>query len=335
MTEQHVATDWDPESDKANGNERKGQSGATPPLVVIVGPTGAGKSEAALRLAQECGAEIVSADSQQVYRGMDIGTGKVSAAERAQVRHHLLDVVDPDEDMSAARFVEMADRAIGDARTRGAPVVVAGGTGLYVRVLLFGLFLGPGRDDELRRRLSAEAEIGGGPEVLWQRLSTLDPESAARIEPSDLRRIIRALEVFELTGVPMSIHQKANDFATLPMRYEARLIGLAPLERDVLYERINKRVDKMMARGFLDEVRALRAAGYGPALRSQQAIGYAELHAHLDGAMELPRAVELMKRNSRRYARRQLSWYRGDSRVGWHRTISDIDLAALQRYLSS
>jgi tRNA dimethylallyltransferase len=241
-------------------------------------------------------------------------------------------VVEPDQDMTAAHYAELADQAIISARARGVPLVVAGGTGLYVRVLLYGLFRGPGRDPAIRRRLIAEAEAGGGPELLWRRLGEVDAASAARIDRRDLRRIVRALEVHELTGEPMSAHQAKNDFRALPMRYQARLVGIAP-ERDALYRRIDARVDTMMTQGFLDEVRALRQAGHGPDLRSQQAIGYAELHAHLDGAWDLARAVELIKRNSRRYARRQRSWYRADPRVSWHASASDIDLAALERYL--
>lgn len=304
----------------------------TEPLVVIVGPTGAGKSEAALRVAEHLGAEIVSADSQQVYRGMDIGTGKIGPAERARVPHHLIDVVDPDEDMTAARFQELADQAIAAISGRGRPVVVAGGTGLYVRILLFGLFEAPGRDAALRAALTAEAESAGGPEALWQRLAASDPAAAARIERRDLRRIIRALEVQTLTGVAMSEHQARHDFRTLPMRREALLLGVAP-ERDLLDRLIDARVDAMMARGLVAEVEALRRAGYGPWNRSQQAIGYAEIHAHFDGQLDIGRAVELIKRNTRRYARRQRSWYRGDSRVRWHASATDIDLGAIERYL--
>lgn len=306
----------------------------TPPMVIFIGPTGAGKSAAALHLAERVGGEVVSADSQQVYRGMDIGTGKVSKEAQARVRHHLLDVVEPDSEMTAARFLGLADRAIADAHSRGARVIVAGGTGLYVRVLLFGLFDGPGRDAAIRARLADEADQNGGPTHLWQRLSALDPASADRIHERDLRRIIRALEVLELTGTTMSEWQMRNDFKTLNMRYRAHLVGIGP-PREVLYPRIDARVHTMMANGLLAEVERLRERGFGPNLRSQAAIGYAELHAHLDGVHDLDRAVELIQRNSRRYARRQLSWYRADQRVNWVKDASEIDFAALQRYLQS
>lgn len=302
-----------------------------PRVVVIVGPTASGKSELALALAEAAGAEIVSADSQQVYRGMDIGTGKVPAAARARVPHHLIDIVDPDEDMSAQRFSELADAAIADAHGRGVPVVVAGGTMLYVRVLLYGLFDGPSGDAALRARLAAEAEANG-PGYLWQRLAVVDAEAAARIHERDSRRLIRALEVYELTGTPLSEWQKRNDFRRLEMKYESVIAGIAP-PREALYQRIDARVLSMMEAGLLDEVQGLRDAGFGAHLRSQAAIGYAELHGFLDGRWDLPRAVELIQRNSRRYARRQLSWYRGDERVSWAPDASDIDVQALQRYL--
>lgn len=310
------------------------QDAPRPPLVVIVGPTAAGKSGVAMALAERARAEIVSADSQQVYAGMDIGTGKVSAEERARVRHHLLDVITPDQQMTAARFVELADAAIAEVSARGRPVVVAGGTGLYVRALLLGLFEGPPASPELRARLHAEAEQAGGAPALWARLGQVDPESCLRIDRNDLRRIVRALEVYELTGTPMSVHQARHDFRTLPFRYPVRLVGLAP-ERARLYKRIDARVDAMMRAGLLAEVEGLRAAGIGPGYRSQAAIGYAELHQHLDGAVALDKAVWRIKQNSRRYARRQLGWYRGDPRVTWYQDPSDVDLGALERYLRS
>jgi len=298
-----------------------------PKLVVIVGPTGAGKTRLAIDLARRVGGEIVSADSQQVYRGMDIGTGKATAAERALVPHHLLDVVSPAEEMTAARFAALADAAIADLAARGVPIIVCGGTGLYVRILLYGLFDAPPADPDLRAALAAE-----GAAALWRRLSETDPESAAKIDPTDLKRLIRALEVHALTGVPMSEHQRRHDFRTLPPRYPSLRIGLAP-PRGALYPQIDARVDQMMASGLEGEVRALRAAGFAPPLRSQQAIGYAELHAHLDGAFDLPRAVELIKRNSRRYARRQLAWYRGDPEVRWAEGPAAVDLDSLGGYL--
>jgi tRNA dimethylallyltransferase len=302
-----------------------------PRLIVVVGPTGAGKSACALALAEATGGEIVSCDSQQVYRGMDVGTGKATAAERARVPHHLLDVLAPDEEMTAARFVALADAAIADAAARGRPVIVAGGTGLYVRALLYGLFEGPGADPELRARLDVRA-AADGVAALHAELAAVDPALAARVDPSDRKRIVRALEVFALTGVPMSEHQRRHDHRTLPPRYPHRLVGLAPA-RDALYRAIDARVDAMIASGLVAEVAALRAAGHLPPLRSQQAIGYAELHEHLAGRLDLSTAIELVKRNSRRYARRQLGWYRPDPAVAWATGPATVDLGSLAAYL--
>jgi len=303
-----------------------------PRLVVIVGPTGAGKTGLALAVAERVGGEVVSCDSQQVYVGMDIGTGKVCAADRARVPHHLLDVVAPDQEMTAARFVELADAAIAAVAGRGRPVIVCGGTGLYVRALLRGLFPGPPADPGVRAELEADAGAAGTP-ALWQRLHAIDPDSAARIDRNDRKRLIRALEVHRLTGVTMSEHQRRHDHRAVPARYPHLLIGLAHA-RLRLYGAIDARVEGRIAGGLIDEVAALRACGFRPPLRSQQAIGYAEIHDHLDGRSDLSRAVELVKRNSRRYARRQLSWYRPDPDVRWSDEAGAVDLDALERYLA-
>lgn len=301
------------------------------PLLVIVGPTGAGKTELALRLAEAVGAEIVSADSQQVYRGMDIGTGKASAEEQARVPHHVLDVLSPDEEMTAARFVELADAAIADVRGRGKPVVVAGGTMLYVRALLRGLFEGPAADSEFRAALTERAERDGL-ESLWDEMAKVDAKSSETIHKTDARRIIRALEVHHKTGIPLSEHHRIHQ--AQPDRYEAKVVGVKP-EREALYAKINARVLGMMEAGLLEEVAGLREQGYGPGLRSQQAIGYSELHDHLAQETALGEAVELIQRNSRRYARRQLSWYRGQDDVLWYPGPSEVDLGELGGYLAS
>ena len=301
---------------------------AMPRIVVIVGPTGAGKTSLSLELARLVGAEVVSCDSQQVYIGMDIGTGKATTDERASIPHHLLDVVRPDQEMTMARFMELADQAIADVTARGKPVIVCGGTGLYVRGLLFGLFEGPPASPELRAELAAM-----GTEALRAELETVDPIAATKIEKNDQKRIIRALEVFRLTGEPMSTHQARHDHKTVPPRYEFKLIGLAP-EREALYQAIDSRVDQMIAAGLEAEVADLRAAGYIPPLRSQQAIGYAELHSAAAGEVERDRAIELIKRNSRHYARRQLSWYSKDPSITWYPGAAAVDLAEFQGYLA-
>ncbi|HUJ58462.1 MAG TPA: tRNA (adenosine(37)-N6)-dimethylallyltransferase MiaA [Kofleriaceae bacterium] len=298
-----------------------------PRLVVIVGPTGAGKTRLAIELAERIGGEVVSCDSQQVYIGMDIGTGKASAAERARVPHHVLDVVRPDQDMTAARFVELADAAIAQLAARGVPVIVCGGTGLYVRALLLGLFDGPPASPELRAEIAAL-----GLTALRAELERVDPAAAAKIDRRDEKRMTRALEVYRLTGEPISSHQARHDHRRTQPRYEARVVGINP-PREALYKVIDERVDAMLAGGLEAELAALRAAGYRPPLRSQQAIGYAELHAVADGSLDRRRAVELIKRNSRHYARRQISWYRGDDGVAWHVAASGVDLSDLERYL--
>ena len=307
-----------------------------PRIVVLVGPTGAGKTRLALELAERAGGEVVSADSQQVYIGMDIGTGKVSASERARVPHHVLDVVEPDQEMTAARFVELADRAIADIAARGKAVIICGGTGLYVRALLLGLFSGPPASPEIRAEL-AELARARGARALHAELQRVDPAAAAKIEPNDEKRTIRALEVFRLTGEPMSAHQARHDHRALPLRYPARLVGLAP-EREVLYRAIDARVDQMIEAGLEAEVARLRERGFVPPLRSQQAIGYAELHDAMTGRVARERAVELIKRNSRHYARRQLSWYRAQvsqpGTITWHADPGAVDLTDLERYLA-
>ncbi len=297
---------------------------ARPPLLVIVGPTASGKTALALRAAELLGGEIISADSQQVYQGMDIGTGKASAAERARVPHHLLDLVTPAQPMSAATWAAAADAAIADLAARGRRAIVAGGTGLYVRALLRGLFDGPSRDDALRTALYAEAAEGGGA-ALHARLAAVDPVSAARIRASDTVRVVRALEVHAATGIAMSAHQAAH--AGGAPRYRSLTIGLSP-PAAVRAARIDARVDAMMAAGLLDEVRALVAAGHADAL-ALQAIGYRQLVQHLAGAIDLAEAVRQIKRDSRRYARRQLTWYRDDASVAWYASVDDVSDAAL------
>jgi tRNA dimethylallyltransferase len=304
-------------------------NGDVPPrLVVIVGPTGAGKTRLSLELAQHFGGEVISCDSQQVYVGMDIGTGKVSAEERARVPHHLLDVVQPDEEMTAARFVDLADRAIADVAARGRVPIICGGTGLYVRALLLGLFEGPPASPDVRREL-----IAMGLPALYAELQRIDPTSAERIDRNDEKRIVRALEVHRLTGETMSTHQARHDHKTMPRRYPALMVGLAP-ERDTLYGKIDARVDEMLAHGLEREVQMLRERGFLPPLRSQQAIGYAELHDVFAGTIDRGRAIELIKRNSRHYARRQLSWYRPDQTITWYPSPADVDLVQLERYLA-
>jgi tRNA dimethylallyltransferase len=304
----------------------------TPRIVVIVGPTASGKTALALELVsavRERGgdAEIVSADSQQVYRGMDIGTAKAAHAERARVAHHLIDVVSPSEEMTAARFVALADAAIAGIAARGHHPIVAGGTGLYVRALLHGLFEGPPADAALRARLERE-----GAAALHARLSQVDPVAAARIDAGDLRRIVRALEVFELTGTPISAHQRAHDIRRAPRRYPARVVGLDP-PRAELRRRIDERVQAMLAGGLIEETRGLAAAGHDLSRRAFDAIGYREVRAHLSGELAREALAPAIAAATRRFARRQLAWFRSEPEVAWYNAPDSVDRAALAAWL--
>ena len=276
-----------------------------PRLTVIAGPTASGKTALAIRLATALGAEIVSADSQQVYRQFDIGTAKPSARELATVPHHLVSVVEPTEGFSAGRFQELADAAIADIHARGRKVVVVGGTGLYLRVLLHGVVDAPPADAALRARLEHEALEVGRP-ALHARLASVDPASAARIEPTDLVRIVRALEIRELTGVSASDFRDQHAFTE--DRYPYDLWVLSPA-RDDLYAAIEARTRAMFAAGLVDEVRSLVARGLRNAA-PMGAVGYAQALGVVEGSLSLEAAVADTAQKTRRYAKRQLTWFK-------------------------
>jgi tRNA dimethylallyltransferase len=276
------------------------------PLVAIVGPTGVGKTALAVTLAREWPIEAVSVDSRQVYRRMDIGTGKPTAIERRLLCHHLLDVAEPDEPYDAARFARDAAVAIADIRARGRWPVLVGGTGLYLAALLHGLSSVPPADLAFRRRLRAEAAVEG-PAALHQRLAAIDPATAARLHPRDLVRVIRALEITRLTGQPASaVRGRRRPPAHPPYRVLA--IGLTAA-REALYARLDARVDRMLDAGLLAEVEGLLGAGYGPELPAMQGIGYRHLAPVVTRGASLPDAVSAMKRDTRRYAKRQWTWF--------------------------
>ena len=289
-----------------------------PRVVIITGPTATGKTRAALDLAHALAAagrsaEIVSADSVQVYRHMDVGTDKLLPAAREGIVHHFLDIIDPSETCSAAEFGARAREIIARNWQEGRATVVAGGTGFYLRTLERGLFAGPAAAPEVRARLEAEAALAGLG-ALHDRLRTVDPESARRIHPNDPVRIVRALEVYEVTGEPLSAHFARQEHTDPP--YQSLTIGLFD-DRRALYERINRRALEMMKRGLVAEVEALRTMGYGPALKSQQALGYKQVHALLDGRLTREEAIYLIQRDTRHYARRQLTWLRKDKSIHW------------------
>ena len=282
-------------------------------VLAVVGPTGSGKTALAVAVAEHLDTEIVSADSMQFYRGMEIGTGAPNAEELARVTHHFVGHLEPSEEMSAGAFEISARAVVADLNARGKTAVVVGGSGLYVQALIDGLFDGPGKAPAIRERLEAEAEVHG-PEDLYARLEAVDPEYARRIEPGDLRRIVRALEVYEVSGRPISelyLEQQGRSKAL-----DAVQVAL-DWPRDMLYERIDARVDAMLEAGFVDEVARLIERGYGAHITRLRSIGYREIAAHLNGECTLDEAVESMKMFTRRYAKRQLTWFRGDSRVHW------------------
>ncbi|HOK06518.1 MAG TPA: tRNA (adenosine(37)-N6)-dimethylallyltransferase MiaA [Syntrophales bacterium] len=286
-------------------------------LVVLTGPTASGKTQLACELAAELGGEIISADSMQVYRGLDIGTAKPPREVREAVPHHLIDVADPDEDYNAARFAREARRAIEDLGQRGKAVFVVGGTGLYIRALLGGIFPGPGSDEGLRRHYR-ELARQGGTGYLHSLLAARDGRAAARIHPHDEVRVIRALEVLALTGRSIVDSQEAHGFRNRP--YEVLVVALG-LERQELYRRIEERSREMVRAGLLEETRGLLSKGYGPHLKPLQGLGYRHMISHLRGEMDLEAAVNLLIRDTRRYAKRQVTWLRSEEGVTWfHRT---------------
>lgn len=274
-------------------------------VVAILGPTASGKSQLGLALAAQLAGEIVCCDSMQVYRGMDIGTGKPTAEEQRQCPHHLLDLVDPSEPFHAATWARQARQVIDEIRGRSHLPIIVGGTGLYFRALRGGLFEAPPSDPAIRARHQAEAQALGVP-ALHERLKAIDPEAAGRILPGDLVRISRALEVFEQTGVPISELRKRASEPPLPWPLFVIILDYPMTE---LRPRIHKRVDEMMAAGFLQEVEALRQAGYG-STRALAALGYKQLSAHLAGSLSLEQAVLETKGATCAYARRQRTWFR-------------------------
>ncbi len=280
---------------------------------MIVGPTASGKSARALELAGHFGAEIINADSMQVYRYMDIGTAKPSVEERQLVRHYLIDILYPDEEFSAALFREEAQRIIADVEARGRKAMVAGGTGLYIKALTSGLIKGGEVDPVIRSRLQSEAQSGGR-EQLYERLQEVDPPTAARLHPHDTYRIIRALEVYERTGRPISTLRGRHRFKEGP--YRVLKIGLQ-MERDELYRRIDARVDEMMKQGLKEEVERILEMGYTPSLRAMQSLGYKQMAAHVGGEYDLAEATRLIKRDTRRYAKRQITWFKADQEIHW------------------
>lgn len=293
------------------------------PILVLVGPTGSGKTELGLEIAERLDAEIVNCDSRQVFRFLDIGTAKPTAAQRAAVPHHCLDVVDPDQPFDCARYRDLAAAAIADVRARGRRVVLVGGSGLYLKAVRYGLAPAPPRDAALRARLTALEAAAPG--ALHARLTGLDPAAAARLHPHDCVRLVRAVEVCELTGRRLSAVQAVHGFRSPQL--DCRVIGLR-MERAALHARLDARCRRMVDAGLVDEVRALWQRGFGPDLPPLRSIGYREIGEHLLGRRDLAGAIAAMQRATRQFAKRQLTWFRGDPTVEWH-DVGGLDLARI------
>lgn len=283
-------------------------------ILCIVGPTASGKTKLSVALAQWLGAEIVSFDSMQIYRSMDIGTAKPTEAERGGIRHHMFDVAEPTEDFSVSRYVELADACVQDILSRGKPVILVGGTGLYVDSLIAGREFAPYPSTGCREKLEARVHREGI-EPIFRELQAVDPEAAELIHPANQKRVIRALEVYLETGKTITEHNRETQLQ--PPKYDPVWIGLDYVNREALYNRINLRVERMLEQGLVDEVRRLLASGLSPKATSLQAIGYKELVAYFSGEGTLEEAVEEIQRASRRYAKRQRTWFRRNEKVHW------------------
>lgn len=284
-----------------------------PKLLVLLGPTAVGKTKLSIELARDLSCEIISGDSMQVYRGMDIGTAKITKEEMGGIPHHLIDVLDPDEPFSVALFQEWCRKLIPEITERGHLPFIVGGTGLYIESVCYEFqFTEAGADEEFRSQQQAFAETHGV-ESLHAKLAEVDPKSAERLHPNDLRRVIRALEIFHITGETLSSQLEKQQKQS---PYELCLIGLT-MDRQMLYNRIERRIDEMLRLGLVDEVRGLLQKGYSRDSVSMQGLGYKEIVEHLVDGIPLDAAVEKLKRDTRRFAKRQLSWFRHMKEIQW------------------
>jgi tRNA dimethylallyltransferase len=282
-------------------------------LIIIQGPTASGKTDLAVRLAERFEGEIINADSMQIYRGMDIGTAKPTGDLLQRAPHHVLSVVDPDQPFSAADYRKEAELAIRNIHSRGKRAIVVGGTGLYIKALTRGLIDSPEGNETLREELNTIARNYGRGE-LHRQLTLVDPATAAKLHPNDQLRVIRALEVFRMTGQPISSFRERHGFQSTV--YRCLKIGILT-DRAELYRRIDNRVDWMIQHGFIEEVQRLLSKGYAPQLKPLRALGYRQICAFLTGGYSLPEAVQLIKRDTRHYAKRQLTWFKKDSEIKW------------------
>ncbi len=301
------------------------------PLVVLVGPTAIGKSRVAIEVAQALGTEVLTADSTQVYRGMNIGTDTPSEEERQGIPHRLIDLVEPDEPFNAGEFRRRALPEISRLHDNGLLPLVVGGTGLYVRALLHGLWSGPPSDHVLRGRLADEARVRGG-ESMYQELGRVDPVTARRLHPRDMVKVLRALEVYRQTGAPLSKAHEQHGQEDTPFR--ALVLGLT-MERAALYQRIDRRVDVELAKGLVEETRVLLAEGYSRGLVSMKSLGYRQMAGYLEGDYSFAEAVRRLKRDTRHFAKRQMTWFRKEPGLAWVEVHADESVRSVSRRILS
>lgn len=303
------------------------------PLIILTGPTASGKTELSVALAKQIGGEIISADSMQVYRHMDIGSAKVTKEEMDGIPHHLLDVLEPWEDFNVTLFQKLAKEAMEKIYGNGHIPIVAGGTGFYIQALLYDIDFTENDGDFRYREKLMELAGKEGPEKLHKMLSLVDPESAAAIHENNVKRVIRALEFYEKTGLKISEHNEAERKKESPYAFAYYVLTM---ERDLLYRRIEKRVDRMMESGLLDEVKALKLLGCKSSMVSMQGLGYKEILAFLDGEISLEEAVRIIKRDTRHFAKRQLTWFRREREVTWiQKEQFDFDNQAILHWMEA
>jgi tRNA dimethylallyltransferase len=301
-----------------------------PKVIVVCGPTGIGKTAIGIELAGKFGGEIISADSMQIYRQMDIGTAKPTPEELSQVAHHMIDIVEPDEDYDAVQFSKQAGERITEITNCGLIPFVVGGTGLYIKALLHGMFQTESVDPKIRSRLKQELAQNGS-RCLYRRLAQIDPDTARRLHPNDSYRIVRALETIESSGKSISAHHQNHGFEN--ERFNALKIGLRR-DREKLYERIDQRVDLMIDAGLVEEVKKLLAMGYSAELKSMQSIGYRHVVGFLNGSLPRDECLRTLKRDTRRFAKRQFTWFGADPQIKWHQPEQlDLIFDAVDRFL--
>lgn len=300
-------------------------------IIVIVGPTAVGKTYVSIELAKKLGTEIISADSMQIYKGMDVGTAKINDEEMQGIQHHMIDLIYPDENYSVSDFKTEAEKNIDDILSRGKIPVIVGGSGLYVNSLIYDLDFSNAKSNDKLRDYYTYYHQEHGEDALYEKLRKIDPESAEKIHKNNVKRVIRALEVYDITGKKFS--ETNTDIRKKSSKYDFILIGLS-MDRKSLYERINQRVDKMIDDGLVEEVKALLDKGFEKNLISMQAIGYKEIIEFLEGNITFEEAVNILKRNTRHFAKRQFTWFLKDENVKWFNIedVNKIDAALEQIY---